>query len=393
MNLKFSKWIKVAAAFLALFTLICFTGCDDGEDVDPSSSDTSQADEPTNYHKVGFIFSESADDFNFSSMINDQRILASNRCNMDTCYIENVTISEYENAVKMLADAGCTDIVSCSANFTNVARIMAAKYLNLNFINYGATTGTANCMAYTEQPYQGAYIAGMAAGYNTISRNVGILIDSDLLYDTAVANAITLGVQWVYKNSTTYVAEAHADNDIESAIQALLNNGCDVIVTYTVSAHAEEYCQQKNVMFVGNHDFSGREDEFSKMIMYYYCKRDSYFVAKFKQMQFDQWSTENYIGTMGNGIVTVSNALNGRANLQKIIDAIKISVSTGEAYIFDGKRGELIDNNNIVKCLQSSILSENEIYGMDWYIMGSKYIGTYRKPHASTPEYTLTVKE
>ena len=398
MNLKTlnSKLLRYLAVFLTMCMLICFTGCDNGEGEDPSSSDTSQTEEPTNYHKVGFIFAESVDSLNFSSMINDQRILASNRCSMDTCYVENVTISEFENAVKKLADAGCTDIVSCSSFFTNVCRIMAGKYMNLNFINYGATTTTANSMAYTEQIYQGAYVAGMVAGYNSTNRRIGIVVDSDLIYDTAVANAITLGVQWVFQSAKTFIAEAHSDTDIENAIQALLNNNVDVIVTYTSSAHAEEYCQQRNVKFVGNHDFSGMEDKYSKMLMYYYSKRDSYFVAKFKQMQFDQWSAEAYTGTMGNGVVMVSQALDNasvKKDTQKVIDAIKTSVSTGEAYIFDGKRGELMDTREIVKCLQGYSLSETEIYNMDWFVLGSEKIGTYRRPQLNTPEITLVVKE
>ena len=398
MNLKVSKWIKIIAVFLTLCALISFTGCGSPEEIDESSvsDESGQAGEPENYHKVGFIFSESVDSLNFSSMINDQRLLASNRSSMDTCYVDNVTIdgsSGFEKAVKLLADAGCTDIVSCSANFTIVCRIMAGKYLNLNFINYGATTGSANCLAYTEQPYQGAYIAGLAAGYNTKVRKIGVVADSDLVYAMAVENAIALGVQLVYKNSTTYIAEGHTDTEIEEAVNALLDNGCDVIVTYTGSAHAEEYCQRRGVKFIGNHDFSGREDNYSNMLMYYYCKRDDYLVATFKRMQFD-WTGENFTGNMGNGVVTVSNALKGsKDDLQKIIDEMKKNVSNGDAYIFDGTRGELIDNTGIVKCLQTYSLSESEIYGMDWRVMGSEAIGSYRKPNLNTPEVTIVVKE
>lgn len=392
MNLKVSKWIKCFAFILALCTLMCFTGCDGEEEI--SSSDSSQTEEPTNYHKVGFIFSESADIINFSSLINDQRILASNRCSMDTCYVENVTITNFEKAVNQLADAGCTDIVSCSSIFTNVARIMAGKYMNINFINYGATTNTANTIAYTEQPYQGAYIAGIAAGYNTKNRKIGIVVDSDLIYDTAVANAITLGAQWVFKSVSVYIAEAHANNEIKQAVDSLLNYNCDVIVTYTASGYAEDYCQQRGVKFIGNHDYTGKEESYSNMLMYYYCKRDSYLVAKFKQMQLDQWRPENYVGTMGNGVVTVSDALSAsKADLQKIIDAIKLNISTGEAYIFDGKRGELMDNTGIVKCLQSGVLSETEIYNMNWYIMGSETIGSFRKPNPNATESPLVVKQ
>lgn len=393
MSFKASKWIKRIALILALCTLLCLTGCTGGEE-ETSSSETSQIEEPGVYHKVGFIFSGKADIFSFTSEINGQRILASNRTGMDTCYIENVTISEFETAVKKLAEAGCTDIVSCSAIFTNVARIIAGKYMNLNFINYGATNGSANCIAYTEHTFQGAYVAGIAAGYNSKVRKIGIAVDSDLIYDTAVTNAIALGAQRVFQSATVYVGEGHSNSEIKDAIDALKSKGCDVIVTYTASAYAADYCQSLGVKFISNHDHSSNYESYSNMIMYYYSKRDSYLVAKFKQMQLDQWQPENYVGTMGNGVITVSHALKGsKDDLQKIIDAITPKLSTGEAYIFDGKRGELIDNTGVVKCLQKDEMSLSEIYNMNWYVMGVTTIGSFRKPHYDETPNTFEVKE
>lgn len=392
MSLKASKWIKRIAFILALCTLLCFTGCTGGGE-ELSSSDNSQVDEPENLHKVGFIFSGSADSANFASLMNEQRIMASNRCSMETCYVDNVTIGDFEKAVKLLADAGCTDIVSCSAVFTNVATVFAAKYMNLNFIIYGATIGTSNSLAYTEHIYQGAYVAGIAASYNTSKRKIGVVVDSDLIYDTAVTNAVTLGAQEVFESVTVYVAEAHADYQIRKAIDALINSGSDVIVTYTASEYAEEYCQQKGVKFIGNHNFTGREDRYSNMLMYYYCKRDSYFLAKFKQMQLDQLHTESYVGTMGNGVVTVSDVLGGRDNLQKLIDSIRPRLATGEAYIFDGRNGELVQDNGVVKCLKTDEMSLTEIYNMDWYLMGIVRLGSFREPNTTVVTNEYTVKQ
>ncbi len=390
MSYKASKWIKSIALILAMCMLMCFTGCSGGDE-DSSSSDTSGTGEQTEYHKVGFIFSGKADGNNFTSQVNEQRIMAANRSGMDTCYIENVPISGFETAVKKLADAGCTDIVSCSSTFTNVARVISNKYMNINFISYGATSGSANCIAYTEQPYQGAYAAGMIAGFNSKSLKIGFVADSDMIYDTAVANAAALGAQRVVKNVVMYLAEAHADSEIKEAINSLLGRGCDVIINYTDSMYSADYCQQKGVKFIDNHNWSGKTEAYSKMLMYYYCKRDSYFLAKFKQMNLGQWEPENYTGTMGNGIVTVSDALgDAKDGSQKIRDAIVPHLSTGAEYIF---KGELIQNNGVVRYLQIDEMSSSEIYNMDWYVKGVETIGSFRKPRHDTAANDFTVKE
>lgn len=390
-----SKWIKRIALILTMCLLMCFTGCNNGGDPseEMSSSDTSENVEPEDLHKVGFIFSGKADEFSFTSGMNDQRVMASNRSSMDTCYIENVEISDFETAVTTLADAGCTDIVSCSSNFTNIANLIAKKYLNLNFIIYGSTSGSANSIAYTEHPFQGAYVAGLVAAHNTNVRKIGVVVDSDLVYDTAVANAIALGTKLVFNNVTTYVAEAHADDEIEEAINELINRGSDVIITYTTSSHSADYCQRRGVKFISNHDHSGNYSDYSNMLMYYYCKRDSFFLAKFKQMQLDQWQPENYVGSMANGIVNVSNALKAceeQENTQKIIDAILPKLAKGTAYIFSG---ELIQNNGVVKYLKGEEMTYTEIYGMDWYVDGVELVQSFRKPHYNETPNTFEVKQ
>lgn len=341
-------------------------------------------------HKVGFIFHEEVDDFTFSSDMNKQRILAANRSSADTCYIDGVSITDFEDAVIKLAEAGCTDIVSGSSIFANMIGTVSGKYMNLNFIAYGTTGGGPNVSSYTELPYQGAYAGGIAAAYNSFSRKIGVVADSDLLYAIPVINATALGTQAVFSTAKTYVVGATRDSEIEDAIDELVERGCDVVICYTGSAHAEDYCQSKGIKFVGSHDFTETESDYSNMLMYFYTRRDSYFLAQFKTMQLGTWQTDVYTGNMGNGIVCISEALsaNKDEDCQRVLDALLPMLSNG-GEIFSG---QLVDNKGIVRYLQTDTMSDQSIFSMDWYVQGVEVVGNYRQPQLTIPENPLEIQ-
>lgn len=383
---------RLIAIFAALCLTFCFSACEgDPGDSSDSSSDTSGSEEDTMpKHKVGYIFHDEVDDFTFSSDMNKQRILAANRSSADTCYIDGVSITDFEDAVIKLAEAGCTDIVSGSSIFANMIGTVSGKYMNLNFIAYGTTGGGPNVSSYTEMPYQGAYAGGIAAAYNSFSRKIGIVADSDLLYAIPVINAAALGTQAVFSTAKTYVVGATRDSEIEDAIDELVERGCDVIICYTSSAHAEDYCQNKGIKFVGSHDFSDMESDYSNMLMYFYTRRDSYFLAQFKQMQLGTWQTDVYTGNMGNGIVCISEALSANKDddCQRVLDALLPMLSNG-GEIFSG---QLVDNKGIVRYLQTDTMSDQSIFSMDWYVQGVEVVGNYRQPQLTIPENPLEIQ-
>lgn len=383
-----SKWLKRTAILLSLCLTIGFaTACDREEELS-GSSDSSDVEEEK--HKIGYIFHDSADNGGFSQQLNEQRIKASSRCNMETCYIENVSISDFEKAVKELITNGCTDIVSCSGVYANVLSSIATKYMNINFISYGATRDSANVSAYTEEQFQGAYVAGMVAAFNSDARKIGFVGDLDMLYTVAAVNSAARGMQLVYANADLYAAGATRDSEIKQAVDDLIGRGCDVIICYTKSGYTADYCQQKGIKFIGNLDYNGREEDYSNMLMYYCCKRDSYFLAQFKQMQLDLWQTESYTGSMSNDTVTVSPALSAaKEDTQKIIDALVPKITSGAVYIF---KGEIKDNRGAIRYMQSDIMSETEIYNMNWYVEGVTVAGDYRQPQNDLPENKFEVK-
>lgn len=390
MTSKSSKWKKIPALLLAACMVISLAGCN-GESDSSSDSNSSDAVEEVVYHKVGYIFAGAVEDGTTIGEMNEQRIKASNRSSVDTCYIENVTVSDFETAVKQLASAGCTDIVAASHTYANILSSVSSKYMNLNFIGYGASASGANVTVYTEETYQGAYVAGMVAAYNSEAQKIGFVADSQLMYATQAINAAALGTQLVYSNPTLYVAAATRSGEIANAVDALLEKGCDVIIGYTNSAYTESYCQQKGVKFIANHDYSGSENPYSKMLMYYYPKRDSFFLSQFKQMKMDSWQPSVYSGNMGNSVINVSPALSeAKESTDKTINALIPKLSSGKAYIFEG---ELTDNNGAVRYMQNIKMSQNEINKMDWYVRGVEPVGNFRVPQTTLPPNEFEIKE
>ena len=173
------------------------------------------------------------------------------------------------------------------------------------------------------------------------------------------------------------------------AVAALLAEGCDVIICYTESPYTADYCEQKGVKFIGNLDYSGSEDNYKNMLMYYYAKRDSLFVSQFKQLKMDTWEPDVYKGAMSNGIINISQATpNADKRTQDIIDEIVPLLTSGKAKIFSGEIKDTLGN---VRYMQTETMTEAQIYGMDWYVLGVEPVGNFRKLQASTPN-TFEIK-
>ncbi|MBD5130186.1 MAG: BMP family ABC transporter substrate-binding protein [Ruminococcaceae bacterium] len=386
-----SKWLKRAAVLLALCMTLGLAGCNkEGEE---SSSDSSEAtaEVEENVRKVGYIFHDSADKNGFSGQMSFQRFKASNRSSMDTCYIDNVTITDFEKAVKALvSDGGCTEIVSGSPIFANMLGSVSDKYMNINFISYGATSSPANVSAYTEAPYQGSFVAGMVAAFNSENEKIGVVADTDMLCSTAVTNAAARGMQLVYEDASLYVATATRDAEIEEAIDALLNSGCDVIICYTESPRSVEYCEQKGVKYIGSLDYKGEESNYPNMLMYFCSRRDSYFLAQFKQMQLNTWTPESYFGTMSNGIIAVSAALGAaKPETQQLIDALVPKIVSGDALAFDG---EIKDNLGSIRYMMAETMLDSEILTMNWYVEGVVELGSFREIQTDLPQNSFEIK-
>ncbi len=373
-------WLKKISAVLALCMMLgCFSGCN-GDSEQQATTETGEAGtaeaKEEEAAKVGYIFMGECDEPSVTMDANEQRLAAAMHTDVQSFYIDNVTITDFAQAVDKLVEEGCTYIISANARYSNILTEVAGKNMNINFISYGARIRSVNVYSYTDQMYEGAYVAGMAAAYNSLSEKVGIVVDPQMVYPTAAINAASLGSQLVYSDATLYTAYATEDSEIHDAVDALKAKGCDVIISYTESAETIEYCERQGVKVIGNLDYSGKAKDYENLLMYFYSDHDSFYLAQFKQIDLGTWEPDTYIGNLANGAVAVSAAQKcAKDGTQDIIDALVPKIATGEAYIFSG---ELKNTAGNVIIQQSKTMEPAEVYTMDWYVLGvDSSIGTF----------------
>lgn len=393
-----TNWLKKTAAALALCVMFSsVTACSGSDESSGTAEGTAETTaeataEAEPVAKLGFIYNGSVDGTNFTADCNRQRIVAQQYSNIESEYIENVNVGDYEKAVKMLVEDGCTHIVSGSPVFSHAINPVSQQYMNINFIDYGSSTRSVNIFAYTESIYQAAYIAGVAAAFNSETEKIGMVVDPVMLYSVQCVDAAALGTQLVYSTATLVNAFARADNEIHSAVDALANMGCDVIISYTASGETVDYCNKKGIKVIGNLDYSENAADYENLLMYFYSSRDSFYLSQYKAMELGEWQPESYMGTLGNGVVNVSDALScAKDGTQDIMNKLIPKVASGAAYIFND---QLKDVNGTIKQREGVAMSTSDILALNWYVEGVNLsLDSFIESKATVESSELVIKK
>ncbi len=368
----FLKWIKKTAVLLAVCLMAgTLSGCNKESESAGTSEASNESNETVQEEinvKIGYVFSESCNERGFAYDNNNQRIKALEHSDFECVYIDNVLITEFNDAVDMLINDGCNVIISGSSIFNNSMNAISKRYMNVDFINYGSTQVTANTCGYTENIFQCAYAAGVAAAFNSDTEKVGIICDPFLVYTTAVTNAAALGVRLVFSDGETVLAQAHRDSEIHEAVNALADAGCDVIISYTASGETVDYCESKGIKVIGNSDYRDFEKDYEHLLLYYYADRSSFYLSQLKTFAMGEWTPHSYVGSFANGVLEISAPLKAAAeDTDSILNELIPKITNGSAYIFSG---EIKDTKGNVRIMQGQEMTYSEIYDMSWYVQG-----------------------
>lgn len=374
---KIKKYIQLIAMVLVFALALC--GC---AGADESSSDASSSydySDTEGQAKVGYIYNHTVSKDNMTYMFEKSRKDMQTALEIETCYVDNVPVSQFENAVKALKNDGCNIIISASNAFANSAYSYAKKDKDIYIISYGGAASLTNLTSIQPQIYQPAFVCGAAAAWNSSSHTIGVVADDTMYASYAVIDAFVLGVQQVYKVNETDVKLIFANTDSEtaSAVDSLVSAGCDVILSYQASDYAMYYCDSigiKSIGFTSDVKYAAEHGG----IMGFYLNWATYLTDTVRNCINDSFAAEVYVGGLKEAFVKVTPYTAAAKNgTDTICDTLYDYVKKGSAPIFEG---ELRDKDGLARLGLGTVLPHNMILDIDYLAYGITSVENYIQP-------------
>lgn len=327
-------------------------------------------------YKVGFVYSGYVEDGATNGCFEVARAQIERSLGLETCYMENVLVADFPEAVNVLEDEGCNIIVACSPKFDNSA-VKENKVANgTSYIAFGGDSVGRALSSFNGALYETAAVCGLAAAHNTRSNVIGVVSDPGEFNAYGVIDGFVLGAADIWNTHTDVrVNWAWSNNkkEIEDAVDDLIVQGCDVIMSYMESDYAVKYAASKGVKVIGN-CYNMPEIAPDNYITGYFFNFSTFLVDEVRSIINDNFNPHEYQGDVASGMVRLVNfgpvAEKGTEDICKTMyDLIKsgANVFMGEIKNTDGK----------IMVEKGQSMSYGNIRKINWFVQGVRKTGSF----------------
>ncbi|MEB0140566.1 MULTISPECIES: BMP family ABC transporter substrate-binding protein [unclassified Undibacterium] len=249
----------VAALSLALLSL---AACGKKEEAKPDSAApaaaASTATATVEPLKVGFIYVGPVGDAGWTYAHDAARKLVEAKFGdkVKTTFVENVpeSAADAERVIRDLATQGNKVIFGTTFGYMEAMLKVAKDFPDVKFEHATGYKTAANLAQYDVRTYEGAYLAGVAAGKLSKSGKLGIVASVPIPEVLRNINSFELGARSVNPKATTKVVWVNKwfdpGKEREAAI-TLVGQGVDVLMQNTDSAAVVQTAEEKGVMAFG----------------------------------------------------------------------------------------------------------------------------------------------
>lgn len=392
------KFLKGISVFMAFALLAVSGGCDGNPEETTVTEDpalTAVTDEEGNpvtdeegnmiaaepeeeiVYKVGFIYNGPVSNGSTAAIFESSRDQLEKTLAVETCYLENVLVSEIPSAVHTLQDNGCNIIVSCSSRFANSIQKEASASPDTYYISFGGQTSGSNISCFGGELYQTANVCGIAAAYNTDSNVLGVIADPSSYNVFGVVNAYVLGAKEIWGAQTDVRLNWVWSDDeerIEAAVDDLVSQGSDIIMCYTENDYAADYCEKIGVRVIAN-SCNLPEIAPTQYLTGFFFNASTFIVDTVRSIK-----AENFVSTVHTGGIAAGTARlvdfseNCKDGTDTISSKLYDYVKTGQAHVFTG---EIKNRDYKVMVEKGQQLNFKSICEIDWLVLGINKAGDF----------------
>lgn len=405
------KWISV---LLTASLLLSAAGCDKTPEETTASDDpaltavtdengTPVTDEEGNMipsepveekqYKVGFIYNNEVSDGSTNAIFENAREQIEKTLAIETCYIENVLVSEIPAAVRELQDNGCNIIVSASSRFANSITKEAQSSADTYYISFGGDSSGPTYSSFGGELYQTANVCGIAGAYNSTTNKLGVIADPSSYNVYGIVNAYTLGAKEIMgPQIDVRLNWVWSDNEekVKASVDDLVGQGCDVIMCYTESDIAAKYCEEIGVKVIAN-SCNLPELAPENYLTGFFFNASTFIVDNVRAIKADNFVSSVHTGGIAAGTARLIDfSPNCREGTDTIASKLYEYVKNGQAHVFTG---EIKNRDYKVMVENGQQLNFSSIREIDWLMLGVTSVADYTTVIESPTPSDMVIKE
>lgn len=324
--------------------------------------------------KAGFVYVGPPGDFGYTYSHDRGRLAAQEALgsSVETFYVDNVPEgSDAERVMTQMVLSGAQIIFATSFGYGPAINAVAQRFPNVAFEHAtGYLQEAPNLGLYNARFYEGRAVIGTIAGRMTQSNVVGYIasfpipevimgINSAYIHAKKVNPDVDFRVVWVF--SWFDPAQEAA------AAEALIEQGCDIIMQHTDSTAALTVAQQRGVMGFGQSSDMGSfapEACLTSIVDTW----SHYYTARIQAKLDGTWTADNVWLGIPEGAVTFG-AFNDRipAEVQAEANAMIEAIRTGAYHPFTGP---LNKQDGSAWLADGEVSDDGTLLGMNFYVEG-----------------------
>jgi basic membrane lipoprotein Med (substrate-binding protein (PBP1-ABC) superfamily) len=324
--------------------------------------------------KIAFLFLGTATDGGWSQSQNAARLALAKAYGQKIPYVDNVPeqTAKVEQEIDLFLNHGANIIIAGSYGYSDAFAAEAKAHPNDVFVNMAGISSAPNLESFYGKTYEGWYLAGMAAGYATKSKSLGMIEGfpiPDVLWDV---NAFALGAQAANPGTVVHVAFVNSWSDPVKEAQisaAMIQQGADVIATDMDSPAALVVAEKAGKYSVGYQVDMAKSapNGILTSVEFHWEKRLIPMVAEIEKGTWKSGGTPLY--GIKEGVVDDATFQHIPADDIAKIQAVRQEMIDGK---FSPWTGPITDQSGKVQEQAGQTISEDDLWNMNYLVSNVK---------------------
>ncbi len=323
--------------------------------------------------KVGMLMIGSREDSSWNEAHWEGIQAAAKELDLSLDCEEDVAPEDCEAILERMVQNGCKIIISTSIDFQDAVVLAAQKHTNVYFFQATGTQERANLASYMGRMYQMRYLAGIVAGKQSHSGQIGYVTTEAIPEVVRGIDAFTLGVRKANPDAKVYVKYTGAwsnDDAAKKTTEALLA-ACpkiDVLGMHIDTNGVLDVAARRGIYAIGCN--TDQHEKYPKIFLTAPVWNWSIFYKEYVHAALNnKFEGGNYVVGADTGIVALTPLrLPHDAEMDRMLSMEQNRLVNGE---FDVFYGPIRDYEGQLRVGEGESLSDKTLFQeLDWYVEG-----------------------